>query len=216
MPAYRVLYQQSLGRIQTLVNKQNADTPVPACPGWTIRDTVAHLLGVFVDALARSLGDGDEWSASHIARVQGRSLGDLMAEWHHRANTTPGIFEIYGAVLVADLVTHEFDIRGALGNTQARDLPVVRSVTLFYLEALDHVWREEGIPPLRIVTESKALDIGGDDPQTSVAIGWWELGRLASGRRSPEQVRAYAWSQDPSPWLDHLFVFGPREEALVE
>lgn len=216
MPAYRVLYQESLGRIQTLVNKQNAETSVPACPGWTVRDTIAHLLGVFVDASARALGDGDDWSAGHIARSRGRSLGDLMAEWHHRTHTTPGIFEIYGPVLVADLVAHEFDIRGALGNTQARDLPVVRSVALFYLEALDYVWREEGVPPLRIITETKPLDIGGDDPQASVEIGWWELGRLVSGRRSPDQLHGYKWNQDPSPWRDHLFVFGPRDEPLEE
>ncbi|MCO5215864.1 MAG: hypothetical protein M9950_06875, partial [Thermomicrobiales bacterium] len=96
------------------------------------------------------------------------------------------------------------------------DLHVVRTVALFYLEALDHVWRAESIPPLRILTEETALDIGGDDPQVTVEIGWWEIGRLTSGRRSLEQVRALTWSGDCSPWIDHLYVFGPRDELLVE
>lgn len=218
MPSYQVLYQQSMGRIQTLVNNGNADTPVPACPGWFIRDVVAHLLGVVADASARKLdeAESDDWSAGHIARVGNRSLGDIVAEWHTRAITRPDVFERYGAVLVTDVVTHEFDIRGALGNTQSRDLQVVRTVALFYLEALDHIWREEGVAPLRILTESSALDIGGDDPEVSVEIGWWEIGRLTSGRRSPAQVRDYTWSGECDPWIDHLFVFGPRDEPLVE
>ncbi len=218
MPSYHVLYQQSMGRIQALVNNSNADLAVPACPGWTVRDIVAHLLGVFADAGAGRMDEavGDDWSANHLARAGERSVGDLMAEWHTRVMTRPDVFERYGAVLLADTVTHEFDIRGALGNSQSRDLHVVRTVALFYLEALDHVWRAEGIQPLRILTEETVLDIGGDDPQVTVEIGWWEIGRLTSGRRSLEQVRALTWSGDCSSWIDHLYVFGPRDESLVE
>lgn len=218
MPAYHVLYRESLGRILALASNSNADLPVPACPGWTVRDTIAHLLGVLTDLSAGKLenASSDAWTAEHITRAGNRSLGDLAADWHVRANTTPGVFQSLGAVLVADLVTHEFDIKQAIGNRQGRDLQVVRTVALFYLSALDAAWREEGIPPLRIVTETTSLDIGGDEPATTVEMSWWEIGRLVSGRRSIDQVRALQWSDDPTPWLDHLFVFGPRETALEE
>lgn len=218
MPAYHVLYRQSQGRILTLVNNTNADSPVPACPGWTVRDTVAHLLGTLTDISAGRIEESaqDDWSAGHIERSRGRSISDLNAEWHVKANTTPGVFERYGALLVADLVTHEFDIKQAIGNTQGRDLQVVRTVALFYLNALDQAWREDGLPALRILTEDKALDIGGKEPDTSVEMSWWEIGRVVSGRRSIDQVRALTWSDDPTPWLDELFVFGPRETALEE
>ena len=218
MPAYHVLYRQSQGRILSLVNNTNADLPVPACPGWTVRDTVAHLLGVISDLSAGKIEDAssDEWTAAHIERTRHRSLSDLTAEWHVRSNTTPGVFQSLGAVLVADLVTHEFDIKQAIGNTQGRDLQVVRTVALFYLNALDAAWREEGIPPLRVLTESTALDIGGENPETSVEMSWFEIGRVLSGRRSVNQVQALAWKGDPDPWLDHLFVFGPRETDLAE
>lgn len=218
MPAYHVLYRQSQGRILSLANNSNADSPVEACPGWTVRDTVAHLLGVLTDLTAGKLEDAssDAWSAEHIARAKDRSLSDLAAEWHVKANTTPGVFQTLGEVLVADLVTHEFDIKQAIGNTQGRDLQVLRTVALFYLNALDAAWREEGISPLRILTENTALDIGGENPETSVEMSWWEIGRVVSGRRSIDQVKALTWSSDPAPWLDHLFVFGPRETALNE
>lgn len=218
MPAYHVLYRQSQGRILSLANNSNADAPVDACPGWTVRDTVAHLLGVLTDLTAGKLEDAssDAWSAGHIARAKDRSLSDLAAEWHVKANTTPGVFQTLGEVLVADLVTHEFDIKQAIGNTQGRDLQVLRTVALFYLNALDAAWREEGITPLRILTENTALDIGGENPETTVEMSWWEIGRVVSGRRSIEQVQALTWSGDSAPWLDHLFVFGPRETALNE
>lgn len=218
MPAYHVLYRQSQGRILSLVNSANAELPVEACPGWTVRNTIAHLLGVLRDLSAGKIEDAstDSWSAGHITRAGDRSVSDLAAEWHVLANTNPGVFQSLGAVLVADLVTHEFDIKQAIGNSQGRDEQVVRSVALFYLNALDAVWREDGVPPLRILTETNALDIGGDNPETSVEMSWFEISRVVSGRRSLEQVKALAWSGDPDPWLDHLFVFGPRESALVE
>ena len=218
MPAYHVLYRQSQGRILTLVNNANADREVEACPGWTVRDTIAHLLGVFTDLSAGKIDEAssDAWGAGHIERVAHRTLGDISTEWHVKANTTPGVFQTLGAVLVADLITHEFDIKQALGNTQGRDLPVVRTAALFYMEALDTVWREEGVPPLRIITENTHLDIGGENPETSVEMSWWEASRVLSGRRSIEQVSQLPWSGDASPWLDHLIVFGPRETDLTE
>lgn len=218
MPAYHVLYRQSQGRILSLVNNSNADMPVHACPGWTVRDTVAHLLGTLKDLIAGKIEESasDDWSANHIEQAKDRSLSDLTAEWHVRSNTTPGIFERYGALLVADLITHEFDIKHAVSNTQGRDLQVARTVALFYLNALDQAWREDGVPPLRVLTENTSLDIGGENPEISVEMGWWEIGRVISGRRSIDQVKALAWSGDPEPWLDHLFVFGPRDTPLDE
>lgn len=218
MPAYHVLYRQSMGRILSLVHNGNADTPVPACPGWTVSDTIAHSLGVLTDISAGKIDDSgkDDWAAEHIRRVGDRSLSHIAAEWHQRANTTPAAFETYGDVLVADLVTHEFDIKGAIGNRQGRDLPVVRTVALFYLNALDHAWRLYGVPPLQIITEDKRIDIGGDEPDAHVVMSWWEATRVVSGRRSPEQVRALEWNVSPSEWIEDLFVFGPREDPLEE
>ena len=218
MPAYHVLYRQSMGRILSLVHHGNADPPVPACPGWTVRDSIAHCLGVLTDISAGKINESgkDGWAAGHIERVSGRSLSHVTAEWHQRANTTPAAFESYGDVLVADLVTHEFDIKGAIGNRQGRNLPVVRTVALFYLNALDHAWRSEGVTPLQIITEDKRIAIGGDNPDAEVAMSWWEITRVVSGRRSLDQARALTRNVDPTPWIDELFVFGPREIPLDE
>jgi uncharacterized protein (TIGR03083 family) len=220
MPDYGTNYRESQGRIMTLVNNQNAAVSVPACPGWTVKDVVAHLCGAIRDIAKGDMREGPTpaWTARHVEDFRDRSLTDIGAEWHIRANTSPYAFQKYGQVMVADIVSHEFDIRGAIGNTQGRDLPVVRSATLFFLSGLDSWFREEKLPALRILVEDKALDIGEGDPRGTVEMSWWEAMRLVSGRRSREQARALKWTGDPATWLDrdHLFIFGPRETDLVE
>lgn len=218
MPDYGTTYRESMGRIMTLVNNQNADLPVPACPGWSVKDVVAHLCGEIRDIAKNDVenaGD-DEWTARQIADYRHRALTDIGAEWHLRAHSSPWAFQRFGHVMMADIISHEFDIRGALGNTQGRDLPAVRSAALFYLNALDYVFGEDGIPPLRILTEDNALDLGKGEPQGTVEMGWWEALRVTSGRRSPAQVCALAWTGDPEIWIDHLFIFGPRDTDLQE
>ena len=39
---------------------------------------------------------------------------------------------------------------------------------------------------------------------------------IGGARRSRQQVAALDWSGDPTAVLDGLFVFGPRDDALVE
>lgn len=218
MPDFGTTYREAQGRIMTLVNNQNADLPVPACPGWTVKDVVAHLCGAIRD-IAKGDVDGlatPGWTARQLDDYRTRSLADIGAEWHIRGNTSPYAFQKHGQAMVADIVTHEFDIRGALGNTQGRDHPAVRSAALFYLNALDYVFTQDGIPPLRILTGDKALDLGEGEPPGTVEMSWWEAMRLTSGRRSREQVRALRWTGDPETWLDHLFIFGPRDTDLME
>jgi len=44
----------------------------------------------------------------------------------------------------------------------------------------------------------------------------FELARAASGRRSPDQIRAYDWDGDPEPFIALFYPYGLRTEALVE
>jgi hypothetical protein len=99
---------------------------------------------------------------------------------------------------VIDVHTHEADLRHALG------LPVaVPSDFLGWVGArLSGGFAEQvasnGLPPVRV-------DISELE---------WFRGRL--GRRTVDEVCAYAWSSDPEPYLDHFFVFGRAERSLGE
>ena len=218
MPDYWTNYREAQGRILALVNNQNANVAVPATPGWTVRDVIAHLAGTLDDIRKGTMEDALEpgWAARHVESRRHRSLSDIGAEWHLVANTSPYPFQQHGGVLLADIVCYEFDIRGAIGNREGRNLPVVRSATLFFLNGVDWQLREHGAPALRILVEDKALDVGEGEPQGSVQMGWWEAMRVASGRRSREQVRALTWTADPDTWLDHLSIFDYRDTDLAE
>jgi hypothetical protein len=42
----------------------------------------------------------------------------------------------------------------------------------------------------------------------------WFRGRL--GRRTEDEVRAYPWPSDPTPYLDVFFIFGVAQQSLGE
>ena len=96
--------------------------PVPATPGWDVRDVVGHVVGISADLLAGNLaGAGtDEWTAAQVDPRRGVPLADVLAEWSDRAPTLEEQVASwppeFAATLVADLATHDLDVRGALGR----------------------------------------------------------------------------------------------------
>ena len=64
-------------------------TPVPCCPGWTVRDVLSHVAGIPDDVLAGRL-DGvatDPWTAAQVERNRDLAVADLLARWNDQ---TPG------------------------------------------------------------------------------------------------------------------------------
>jgi hypothetical protein len=47
-----------------------------------------------------------------------------------------------------------------------------------------------------------------------LTVSTFEALRALTGRRSPDQLRAYDWSGDPAPWLDG-FTWGPFTPAAA-
>ena len=96
------------------------ELPVPACPEWTVRDTVAHLVGVCADAWAGRL-EGVTTEAWTAAQVEARRSADgaaLLAEWSTEAPPLEELADGSGDALaqwVFDFVVHEQDLRAALG-----------------------------------------------------------------------------------------------------
>ena len=219
MPDYGTVYREAQGRILSLVNNQNAATPVPACPGWTVKDVVGHLSGVLEDLRSGNLPGWpmDDWTAAQVERSRQRTVADIGATWHVIAHTTPRLLVgEYGETLVSDIVSHEFDIRGALGNREGRSHPSVRTAALFFLKGVEYIIRENDLPTLRIQVEDKAFTLGDGDPAATVTMTWYETLRTCSGRRSVDQVRSLPWDGEPDPWREALFIFGPAEQDIVE
>jgi len=213
------IYRSAQGRLMTLINNQNADLPVPGCPGWTVRDVVAHLTGSLADIQAGRLEDAtsDAWTATQVAQRRDRSLADIAAEWHLLTQTAAWTLAgDYGPLLGADVIGHEFELRGAIGNRDGRHLEAVRTAARFFRDALDRALRAEGVPALRLDLDGEEVVVGEGEPAGVLRSTWFEVLRTLGGRRSLGQARALDWEGDPEIWLDHLFLLGPAEQDIRE
>lgn len=216
-PDLSALYLDAQVRLAGLVAGLGASAlaaPVPACPGWSVQDVVAHELAVTEDALAGRLTGPptEEQTAAQVARFRGHDIRDMLASW---AVTAPqfarivAAFEVWPAVI--DIASHEQDIRGALGRPGARDTEVVRQcadVMIGYLTPP---------VPMRVAVEDAEFRVGPDEgEELGLATCRFEALRWRLGRRSRAQLAALDWSGDPAPVLDHLAIFGPAASDIIE
>jgi uncharacterized protein (TIGR03083 family) len=215
------VYAETRARVGALVSgaPDAAAIPVPACPEWTVHDVVAHLVAVVEDVLGGRLTGipTNEATAEQVARRAGRPVSDMVAEWNAIApafeaflSSTP----VWPAAM--DALSHEQDIRGAIGQPGARDVPAIVLGTRRLVQ---------GIPsPVALVVHLDGEDhrVGpetpdaGDSHSLELTTTTFEAFRFRLGRRSRAQLAALAWSGDPAPVLDHLTIFGPSPIDIIE
>lgn len=211
-------YDASRRRIVELVTAGDPSAPVAACPGWTVRDVVAHLAGGLGDFLARDFDAGGY--ANHgertVAERRGRSLAEVLAEWgRHRADAGEILAAPTGGVLVAEIIAHEQDVRAALGRPGARDDEAMLVAMQPPLQEIDRRLRAGDRPAVRLLVDGEERVIGAGEPSSTLRISPFELFRAITGRRSARQIRAMDWSGPPR--LDVFGLFGePRADDLVE
>lgn len=191
------------------------DRPVPACPGWTVRGVVAHLVGTVEDALAgRITGPPpEEVTAEQVARARTDAGSDLLARWDELSPAFEDLVtagEIWPAVL--DVVSHEHDVRHALDRPGGRDDPIVGAAAEALVRVLAAPWTLEVVLPGGVTARSEPAP----GPTYRVRTTAFEVLRLRLGRRSRAEVRHLAWDPIPPPDLTPLFVFGPRATPLRE
>ena len=236
------VYDETRRRISDFVgslSEADQDRPVPAAPGWTVHDVVAHLTGDlaaiqtddFPGSFFAAVGEPDEvaklnaWAARMVEERRDRPVRDVLTEWEQ---LTPAVMAMLRGeqplpsgfppfvdrVLVTDVAVHEQDIYGALGLVRERDCSALRIGTSTYVAG---IWLRLGeLAPPRFETGEETYQAGQGEPGATARTGRFELFRALSGRRSPEQIRAWEWSGDPEPYLHLFYVYGPRTEALVE
>jgi uncharacterized protein (TIGR03083 family) len=162
---------------------------------------------------------GDPWTHAQVEARRDASVDQIVAEWNDSAPQVEAILDTFGpggVQLLFDLVTHEHDIRLALGLPAARDLAVHPIVGEWLLNRVSDSAREQGAPPLRIVTPEGAWTVGDGEPSGTLTAPLFEVLRMATGRRSEAQVRALDWGgTDPGPYLA-LFGSPPFTISAVD
>ncbi|BCI51933.1 hypothetical protein NIIDNTM18_12110 [Mycolicibacterium litorale] len=207
--------QERTAQVVSGLDEVGWGTAVPTCPGWSVRDVVAHLV-----AVAQEWCDGrlagvptDEHTAAQVARFRDVGTADLLAAWQEATARLGESATRRGLVApVGDVVSHEHDIRGALGRPGARDSAAVRYVCDQLLDMLE--------PPvaLRVIVEDGEHRSGPTlhDHELRLRTSRFDVLRWRTGRRSRRQLAAMDWSGDPGPVLDTLCLFGPAATDIVE
>lgn len=215
------LYAAARARIGTLVSGADGATRVPATPEWDVPDVVAHLRFVVADALTGNMegAPGEAWTASHIARGAGVAVDELVTGWNADAPGIEGFLSSPAganvSAAVVDVLTHECDLRGALGAPALDDEAALSF--LFGVAAGALAGRSEAadLPAVCVTTPEGDVE-GPTDAAVRLHVGRLELARAALGRRTPAQIAALGWTGDGAPYAAVLPIFGPRAEPLVE
>ena len=207
--------QQSMSALGRTIDADAAETPVPACPSWTIRDVYAHQAGAAADVLAGNMAGapGDAWTAKQVDDRADRSLAELLDEWDAAA---PQLVEALTPVedqldpaIVMDLWHHHQDVRGALGLPGDTD----EELSVWVLDRSHRF--------VRRVTRDAELDVvfGPPPPEPTpgvLTVPAFEAARAMLGRRSLDQIKAWSWGVDDADELVAAIpVFGPRPDPLV-
>jgi len=196
------------------------DAGAPATPGWRVRDVVAHLAGAAADVLAGNLEGvaSDPWTEAQVAARRDAPIDAVLAEWADSAARLearmPGYEAPVRAIILTDAVTHEFDVRGALGDRGARDSDAVAYAFRGVSGGIGARRGDGG--PLRIVHEAGEVVVGDGDPAATVRTTRFEVLRAALGRRSASQVAAWDWDGDPMPDTVVLPAFAPLRSTPLD
>jgi len=175
-------------------------TPVPATPRWTVRDVLAHVVGITADLNAQRFGDGDgdAWTAAQIDARRRDSLDELADEWERESPTFERGLRLlgygFGAHYIGDLLQHVGDVHAALGRSPVRDDEPVAVALDFYLDSFDETLVETGIGAVDVHVGDDRWLLGPGAVVASITAPRYELFRALGGRRTLDEMRSLAWT----------------------
>ncbi len=201
-----VAYASLRRRINELVGDVSDRTGdrVPGCPAWRVHDLVAHVAGVADDVLGGRLeGAGsDPWTAAQVDARRDRPTAEVLAEWNEHGQQLEAVLDSFGPAghqLVMDTVTHEHDLRGALGAPGERNSDAVVIGTNWLVHAFQGAAAANGHPAVRVVATDGAestWEPASGEPAATVRGSSFELLRALSGRRTEDEIRGLSWDGD--------------------
>jgi uncharacterized protein (TIGR03083 family) len=211
-------WREAFERVDVLVEGLDAtevETRVPACPDWTVRDLLSHMVGLGADVL-----DGDEpddhnsaWTRRQVEARRGRSAAELLAEWRGLADPLVAWMQEHGSRPLNDVVIHEQDLRGAVGVVGGRDSDGLRIVR--ERMAGRFAGRLGDLPPVALVSAEWTWCSQAEVADAAVVIeaDAFDLARALTSRRTAEQLRSWTRRGDVAPYLGAFAGLGPLPTA---
>lgn len=204
------------------LSREDSERPVPALPGWTVKDAYAHVTGLCGDVLdGRMDGAGSpQWTAQQVTARASDDLPSVCAEWERRGRDLDRWLVERGdegTIFVGfDIWSHYQDVRGALDQPGERDIEQIDYLLARALDAFDRRFRDAAAPALRVITDRVDRTLGEGEPGTTLRTTNYELLRTLFGRRSQRQMISSRWDGDPNPYLEHLHLFELPVADLVD
>ncbi len=195
---------------------ERAQLRVPACPDWTVRDLLSHMVGLGVDVVAGDEPDDHNatWTGRQVETRRDRDVAALVAEWEAVAEPLRERMRAHGPRPLGDVIIHEQDLRGALGVPGGQDTAGLRAIRERFTDRF--AGRVAALPPIALVGDRWAwTSTGGADPDTVAGAATllrapdFELARALVTRRSAAQLRGWTVRGDVTPYLDAFAMLGP-------
>jgi uncharacterized protein (TIGR03083 family) len=189
---------------------------VPACPDWTVRDLLSHMVGLGADVVAGDEPDDHNatWTANQVERRRDRDVAALVAEWQEVAGPLREWMRAQGIRPLNDVLIHEQDLRGALGVPGGRDTGGLVALRELFLGR----FRDRLTAPDPVALVGETFRWTSDDRDASAAAVVveapdFELTRALLTRRSAAQIRAWTVRGDITPHLGAFTALGDLPTA---
>lgn len=179
---------------------------VPATPAWSVRDVLAHVVGLATDLNSQRFpeaGDagGAAWTRLQVESRHAMSVGEVIAEWDREAATFEDGLRAFGyktgSHFVADLHAHHQDVRAAVGSPPDTDELTVAVALDHYLGFVDEVLTNTDWGTLEVVAGAEIRQLGEHRHHLArVRAQPFDVLRALSARRSVRQILALDWEGD--------------------
>ena len=196
-----LVYQRVRRRLMAMLrslDRHRLGTVVPATPAWSVRDAVAHVVGIAGDLNAQrfDVTDADAWTARQVRERRHATLDDLDVEWEHEAATFEEGLRVLGyevgSHFVGDLFQHACDIHHALGLARIEDDEALVVGLDFYLDSCHGSLVAQDAGALGVQATESPEDrwtLGTGRELATLEAPRYELFRAFGGRRSESQLR---------------------------
>ncbi len=210
-------WTQAQARVIALVQDISAEQAamhVPATPAWTVRELLAHMIGLDVDIVADNQppDHNSQWTQQQVDSRADHDIATLLDEWRDIAEPLRQWMAANDGRPMGDVLVHEQDLRGALGVPGAKDTDGLhalreRMVTGFGDGVTD-------LAPIALVGDQWTWVSRGElaGAATVLRASDFDLTRALMTRRSEHQLRAWTERGDIGPYLSAFGSLGELPE----
>ena len=190
-------WAQSQQRVIELVEDLDpgvADGVVPACPDWTVRQLLSHMIGLDADVIAGDEPDDHNasWTQKQVDARADRDVAALVEEWRGLTGPLQDWMASNGTRPLGDVVIHEQDLRGALAAPGARDTASLAALRDRMAAGFAKAVGDAGLPTIQLVAPSWSFTAGDEPVAVTVEASEFDLTRALMTRRTADQLRSWA------------------------